>query len=275
MDVELFENPVFPLKNDRPLCFYKTSVNGKMCMYDAFYDEKIRWEMILNRIKYRGGFISSEDVLTAMNVTRVCRQPSWFSKSFAKELILSYCTSKVIVDPFAGWGTRFDAAIELGKTYIGLDANKTLVDWHHSHGRDIQYGDIEDNRYIGGCSVFTCPPYGDTEVYFNGMKLKSESEWIDLVMSNVPNAHEYVFVCGDVRDDLKKYIVSKKVNKSHFGTNEEYIIVIKNEFDSKSSELPRSFERNTVDVIDKYGNVLKVSIHQVDDLLCNGFYLVN
>ena len=118
--------------------------------------------MILNRINYSGGFIDAKQVLTAMNVTRTCKQPSWFSKQLASRIIQQYCTSNVIVDTFAGWGMRHDAAIELGKQYIGLDFNKELVDWHQEHGRNILWGDANQFRYEEECSVFICPPYSDS-----------------------------------------------------------------------------------------------------------------
>ena len=47
-------------------------------------------------------------------------------------------------------------------------------------------------------------------------------------MNNVPNAKEYVLVCKIVDSGWDKYIVDTKKNKSHFGENDEYILLIKN-----------------------------------------------
>lgn len=47
-------------------------------------------------------------------------------------------------------------------------------------------------------------------------------------MKNVPKAKEYLMVCKVVDPGWEKYIVEEKINKSHFGTNKEYVLLIKN-----------------------------------------------
>lgn len=263
VDRTLFNNPVFPLDGKKPLCFYKTKVHGNRCMYDAFNDPNVRWKMILNRLKYRGGFITAKDVVNAMNVTRTCKQPSWFSKSYAKKLISKYCSSDVIVDPFAGWGSRHDASIELGRYYVGIDCNPDVVEWHKSLGRNIKLADIESVKYNGLCSVFSCPPYSDTEVYFHDMKVKTESEWIDVVLKNVPNAVEYVFVCGTVDTRYRRYIVEEKLNKSHYGSSVEYVLVIPGNPDNSCTSSVVEFEADKISMRDTKGNVLSVPVEKV------------
>lgn len=237
VDVTLFNNPAFPYADDRPPCFYKVKVDGKPSSLTAFYDDLIRWKMILNRIQYTGGFIDAKQVLTAMNVTRTCKQPSWFSKTLAKQVIQDYCTSTTIVDPFAGWGMRHDAAIELGREYVGSDLNAELVQWHQEHGRNITLADAKTFRYNQECSVFICPPYSDPktgrcfedysfEGFDSSAKSLSQCDWLKIVMNNVPNASEYVMVCKIVDDDFKDNIVQTIENKSHFGTNYEYVVVV-------------------------------------------------
>ena len=227
VDVSLFTNPVFPYKEDRPKEFYDVEVSGQKSSYEAFFDEQIRLRMILNRVQYSGGFIDGNQILVALNVTRTCKQPSWFSKAFAKRIIENFVTSDVVVDPFAGWGTRYDACVELGKLYIGSDLNKGLVDWHKSRGRDIKYCDAKEFLYDKPCSVFICPPYQNTEYYgsFQDSSL-TQCQWLQVVMNNVTNAREYVMVCKVVDPGWEKYIVDEKVNKSHFGVNKEYVLVV-------------------------------------------------
>lgn len=237
IDIELFRNPDFPHRNDRPKCFYNVKVDNKPSALEAWADEALRWKMIKNRINYVGGFINNKSILTAMNVTRTCKQPSWFDKKYAKDLIQKYITSDVILDPFAGWGTRCDAAKELNKKYYGWDLNKELVDWHHEKGRlfdtgcGIEYGDANNIKTIReNCSVFICPPYTNFEIYFDGQDLKTtQCEWLQIVMNNIPNAKEYLMVCKIVDEGFEKYIVEEKVNKSHLGTNKEYVLLIKND----------------------------------------------
>ena len=215
-------------------------VDGQLSAFEAFQDEKLRWKMIKNRIEYSGGFIDAGQILNAFNVTRTCKQPSWFSKSLAKHIISEYCSSDIIVDPFAGWGARADAANELHRTYVGCDFNKELVEWHHSKGRtNIQYGDAKEFKFSSECSVFICPPYSDPKTgrcfedyNFDGFdasaKAITQCQWLQIVMNNVPNAREYVMVCKIVDEGWEKYIVDTKQNRSHFGTNNEYVLVVHN-----------------------------------------------
>lgn len=236
VDISLFNNPEFPFAKDKPECFYKVSVDGKLSSLDAWQDELLRWNMIKNRINYVGGFIDNKAILTAMNVTRTCKQPSWFDKKYAKRLIHKYITTNTILDPFAGWGARCDAAKELNKLYYGWDLNEELVQWHHKQGRvfktgdGIQYGDANNiQTNMKDCSVFICPPYTNFEKYFDNQDLKTtQCEWLQIVMNNIPNAEEYLMVCKVVDEGWQKYIVEEKVNKSHLGSNKEYVLLIKN-----------------------------------------------
>lgn len=239
VDIALFNNPEFPFAADRPECFYRVRVDGKPSSLEGFYNEEIRWKMILNRANYTGGFIDSKQVLTAMNVTRTCKQPSWFSKSLAKRIIETYCKSDLIFDPFAGWGARHDAAIELGKRYKGCDLNPELVEWHTKQGRNIALADANTFATQEPCSVFICPPYSDPvtgrcfeDYNFDGFdqsaKSLSQCDWLKIVMKNAPNAREYVMVCKIVDDDFKQYVVETLTNESHLGSNNEYVVIVPN-----------------------------------------------
>ncbi len=230
VDFALFDNPEFPFRKDRPKCFYEVHVNNEPTSIEAFNDESFRWEMIKNRIEYSGGFIDGKQVLCAMNVTRKCKQPSWYSVPFAKHLLETYATSEIIVDPFAGWGARHDACKQLGLTYIGCDLNEELVAWHKEQGRTIELGDAEQFKYQGECSVLICPPYQDVETYFATQDLlTTQCEWLKTVMINVPNAKEYIMTCKVVDPGWEKYIKEAKKNKSHFGLNTEWVLVVTNE----------------------------------------------
>lgn len=240
IDVELFkQNPDFPYREDRPKCFYEVKVDGKPSAHEAFYDESIRWKMIVNRILYSGGFIDNRQVLQAMNISRTCKQPSWFSEQLAAKLIERFCQADVIVDPFAGWGARHDAAVKLHKVYKGSDYNEELVKWHKEKGRNIEYADAHAVKYDGKCDVLVCPPYSDPKTgrcfedynfadFDESAKALSQCDWLKVCMKNIPNATNYVMVCKVVDEGWEKYIVDTKTNKSHFGTNNEYILVVPN-----------------------------------------------
>lgn len=238
VDIELFKSDcTFPYREDRPKCFYNVKVDGQKSSHEAFYDEQLRWKMIINRIMYSGGFIDNNQILTAFNVTRTCKQPSWFSKTRAKAIIKKYCSELTIVDPFSGWGARHDASVELHRTYVGCDFNEELVSWHHSKGRNIQFKDAREFTYDDKCSVFICPPYSDAngrcfeDYNFEGFdysaKQMTQCDWLKLVMQNVPNASEYVMVCKIIDEGWKSFIVDTICNRSHFGNNAEYVIVVR------------------------------------------------
>ena len=48
-------------------------------------------------------------------------------------------------------------------------------------------------------------------------------------MKNIPNAKEYIMVCKVVDKGWEKYLIDTKGNKSHFGTNNEYVIKVDTE----------------------------------------------
>lgn len=239
VDIELFKpNPDFPYREDRPHCFYDVRVDGQKSSHEAFYDEGIRWKMIMNRIQYSGGFIDGKQVLNALNITRTCKQPSWFSRTLAREILSKYSTSDTIVDCFAGWGAREQATHDLKKWYIGIDLNSDLVKWHHEQGRgDIALGDARTFRYDKECTIFICPPYSDPKTgrcfedyNFDGFteraKALTQCEWLKIVMDNCPNFKEAIMVCKIVDPGWEQYIVDTKKNKSHFGVNNEYVLVV-------------------------------------------------
>lgn len=248
VDINLFtEHPEFHYRDDRPKCFYNVRVDGNPSCYETFYDEKVRLDMIINRIQYSGGFIDSNQVLQAQNISRKGKAPSWFQETFASKLIQTYCTENVICDPFAGWGARHDAAVKLGRTYIGGDYNEELVKWHREKGRNISYLDANKFTYEGVCSVLICPPYSDPktgrcfedynfEDFDNKAKSLTQCDWLKICIKNIPNASQYVMVCKVVDLGWEQFEVDVKVNKSHFGVNNEHILKV----DNKDRELALS-----------------------------------
>ena len=237
VDISLLcDNPEFPYANDRPKCFYDVRVDGKPSAAEAFANPELRWKMINNRIQYTGGFIDNHQVLTAMNVTRTCKQPSWFSKSLAQKLISTYCSQSVVYDLAAGWGARYDACIDLGKEYVACDFNKSLVDWHHEQHRDsIAWHDGRTFTYDSPCSIFICPPYSDPntgrcfeDYNFDGFDESAQTltqcQWLQIAMKNAPNFVDATMVCKIVDPGWEEYVVDTIDNKSHFGVNHEYVI---------------------------------------------------
>jgi hypothetical protein len=222
VDVALFESPPFPYADDRPPCFYRVRFDNNPSPLEVWDDEKIRWEMIVNRIQYAGGFIDSRAILAAYSITRKFKQASWFSRTRVKTLVGKYLHKPKIYDTFAGWGERMRGVLELGLEYEGWDLNQEVVDWvddpaHYKHG-DARLITIDDPNG----AYFSCPPYKDTESYFEGQEMLETDEWMDIVFKNVRVA-EYLFVCKKPGKYLKN-AVETITNRSHFGKNDEHVL---------------------------------------------------
>ena len=72
---------------------------------------------------------------------------------------------------------------------------------------------------------FTCSPYEDTEQWLEiPISTKSCDDWIDICLNNF-KCKRYLFVV-DNTIEYKNYIVDIISNKSHFGSNNEYVVVI-------------------------------------------------
>ena len=75
-------------------------------------------------------------------------------------------------------------------------------------------------------ALFTCPPYGGKEHWNknNDEVEMSCDEWIDICLDKY-KVNKYLFVV-DKTEKYKNNIVETIENKSHFGTNYEYVILI-------------------------------------------------
>ena len=74
-------------------------------------------------------------------------------------------------------------------------------------------------------ALFTCPPYNDKENWNENIKNLSCDEWIDICLSHF-NCKKYLLVV-DKTEKYKDFVIEKIENNSHFNTNKEKIILIK------------------------------------------------
>ena len=73
--------------------------------------------------------------------------------------------SRIIYDPFAGWGERGAGAYRYARTYLGNDTSTAAVEANRKLGVGIT---LADARYIPAPyhdGLFTCPPYWNLERY--------------------------------------------------------------------------------------------------------------
>jgi DNA methylase len=83
----------------------------------------------------------------------------------------------LVLDPFAGGSVRGIVAAKCGRNYVGCDLRAEQVEANRAQGRDICAGGIMPVWHTGDSTalipkldvaadfVFSCPPYGDLEVY--------------------------------------------------------------------------------------------------------------
>ena len=218
---------------------YEATRKYKLSPIEAWKDKNIIENIALNRLKYVGRCKPS-DILQGFNVTRIANKVSLFKPMLAESLIRKYLNdSEIIFDPFSGFSGRMLGAFNCGKRYFGYDINeehvnesKQIIDYKRiSNTCTIEVDDLlktnkKDYTNLKNTALFTCPPYGGKEHWNknNDEVEMSCDEWIDLCIEKY-KVNKYLFVV-DKTEKYKNNIVETIENKSHFGTNYEYVILI-------------------------------------------------
>ena len=203
--------------------------------YDAWYDDLLLKKVIENRMIYVNE-LNPNKILQGFNVCKLAPKVSVFSAAKAKMLVNKYLSDATeIFDPFSGFSGRMLGTVALGKKYFGIDISDThasesneLIHFLKTHGVHIDATVLEwDVMKATGSydALFTCPPYGTKEVWEkpNGEQ-PSCDEWIDVCLNRF-NCKKYLFVV-DKTEKYKDHIVDEIVNRSHLGTNTEYVVLI-------------------------------------------------
>jgi hypothetical protein len=210
---------------------YFAKIKNKLSPYDAWFNDEMLLKVIKNRVIYKNN-IDPSRVLEGFNITKIAPKVSVFKPTVAKSLILKYLNQyNEIFDPFSGFSGRMLATASLLKKYIGQDLNenhikesKEIVDFLKLDNIDLSIKDsiISTGEYE---CLFTCPPYSDKENWkSNNTPIKICDEWIDVCLNNF-KCKSYLFVV-DNTEKYKEFIVEILENKSHFGKNNEFVILI-------------------------------------------------
>ena len=135
-----------------------------------------------------------------------------------------------IFDPFSGFSGRMLAAAKCGKRYTGQDINELHVEESNAIVRafglsncTVVKKDIFESAGEYDC-LFTCPPYGDTERWNDDDKNMTCDQWIEECLNRF-KCKKYLFVV-DRTEKYKDDIVETIENRSHFGKNTEYVILV-------------------------------------------------
>lgn len=234
----LFRNNVdFPYPDDDVIKLYHHSIYdarvGKhLSPKEAWEDKNLILKSALNRLKYKGKCRAS-DVLQGFNVAKIAPKVSVFKPELARRLVETYLSEfENVFDPFSGFSGRMLGTCACSKKYIGQDVNSTHVEESCRMINDLNLNatveckDIFESEGQYDC-LFTCSPYRLKEAWNEKETDFSCDEWIDECLKRF-KCKRYLFVV----DETMKYkdkIVETLENKSHFGSNYEYVVMIDGE----------------------------------------------
>ena len=239
-------NDLFYDKSDMGIIrhFHKSIYHARrkkeLSPFEAWQDKNLVKKCALNRLKYVGS-CRPNDIVQGFNVAKIAPKVSVFDSKLAEDLIKKYLSDvRCIFDPFSGFSGRMIGAFRCDKIYYGKDINKTHIQESNEiisylHGKsslEVQQEDIFNanvRNFLGlknKYALFTCSPYEDKESWNENDKNLTCDEWIDVCMKKY-KLHKYLFVVDDTKK-YKDFIVEILENKSHFGKNNEYVILIEN-----------------------------------------------
>lgn len=212
---------------------YEASRKGKPSPLEAWQNKDLIKRCALNRLKYIGRCKPS-DILQGFNVTKIAAKISVFKPFLAKTLITKYLNDYTeIFDPFSGFSGRMIGAELCGKKYIGQDIHtghvtesNEIINYKNYTNSIVSVQNILTDTNKTYETLFTCPPYGGKEHWNkdNDEIEKTCDEWIDICLDKY-KCKKYLFVV-DTTEKYKNNIVETIENKSHFGSNNEYVILI-------------------------------------------------
>lgn len=212
---------------------YYATKKGKISPFDAWKDKTLVKKAALNRIKYVGR-CKPQDIVQGFTIAWIAPKISVFKPTLAKRLIQKYLDDySEIFDPFSGFSGRLIGAQNCNKRYIGqdlnvdhvLESNEIIKYKNYSNATCTLQDILTDVPHTYEC-LFTCPPYGGKEHWNenNDEVEKSCDEWIDICLEKY-KCKKYLFVV-DKTEKYKKNIVEVITNKSHFGVNQEFVVLI-------------------------------------------------
>lgn len=176
-------------------------------------------------------WLNPNKILQGFNRSKV----SVFSAGRAKMIILKYLSEfETIFDPFSGYSGRMLGTISLGKRYIGQDISERHVAESNNMMEFLRKYEIKFDSTIIQKDIlqssgkyeclFTCPPYADEEYEDVPFDARSCDDWIDECLKRF-DCKRYVFVVNTTQR-YQDYVVETLNNKSIFGVQKEYIIII-------------------------------------------------
>lgn len=211
---------------------WRCNIKNHKSPIDAWEDLNIIKQVIKNRLKYlETSDLTIFNIRAGLTISGLAPKVSLFRPATAKYLIEKYLNEfDTIFDPCSGFSGRLLGTCCLNKRYIGQDINSISVKESQAIIKDFGLNadiKIADSLYDTGeydC-LFTCPPYGDKEIWHQDIEILSADEWIDVCLKNY-KCKKYLFVV-DKTSKYKDFVVEEIKNTSHFGSNSELVVLIK------------------------------------------------
>ena len=208
---------------------WQANRNGMLSPVECWNHKDLVEKSVRNRIIYKSN-LSSQQIARGFNISNIAKTVSVFNPIFAKHIIQTYASEyDEIFDPFSGFSGRMLGACACGKTYVGQDINETHVKESNEIIQKFDLNaiviqkDIFESTGTYDC-LFTCSPYNLKEIWNKNETNLSCDEWIDECLKRF-KCKRYIFVV-DKTEKYKDKIVEEISNKSHFGNNAEYVIVL-------------------------------------------------
>jgi hypothetical protein len=222
-EVDLFGAPVIkdPILRDRfiepPFSVLDTKQGTWQTRKRLWLEKGIRSESGRTAKTFNAGLAAASD--TSIFDPALCEVIyHWFSAEGDK-----------ILDPFAGGSVRGVVAAILGRQYVGVDIRQEQVDENRRQALDILPVNQQPQWHVGNSAevlasgwndlfdfVFSCPPYGDLEVYsdipgdVSNMPyddfIKSYRDIISKSCSLLKRGGFACFVVGEFRDKKGNYV---------------------------------------------------------------------
>ena len=206
-------------------------IKNKLSPKSAWDNQEIMAKVISNRLVYQAPPYTADKIRQGLNVTKLAPKVSVFKPSLGIYLINRYLNNyNEIFDPFSGFSGRMLAAFKCNKKYIGQDINQKHVEESNNIITDFKISsasvvqkDILESSGEYDC-LFTCPPYENIEQWNDNELVMTCDQWIDECLKRF-KCKNYLFVV-DNTEKYKNNVVEEICNKSHFGNNKEYIVLI-------------------------------------------------
>lgn len=208
---------------------WQANRNGMLSPVECWKHKDLIEKSVRNRIIYKSN-LSSQQIARGFNISNIAKTVSVFNPIFAKHILQKYAAEyDKIFDPFSGFSGRMLGACACGKQYIGQDINETHVKESNEIikkfdlNATVIQNDIFESIGTYDC-LFTCSPYNLKEIWNENETNLSCDEWIGECLKRF-TCKRYIFVV-DSTTKYKDYVVESLNNSSHFGVNNEYILVI-------------------------------------------------